>query len=165
MLASQRYFLQNIPMSFNVWNFTFNELCDLKNLKKLISGSCPIPIIQSCINNLKYIYIWAWSTQNSMWSAYFFVNLFRIVQLFIIFRKWQHLILASFYTHVCPSQLFFSLFSKIKKPKIPFWRGRIDVWAVHFYKIFGCLFFTLQIFLWATLKLLSGFLSVSFRSN
>ena len=38
-------FFLNIPMSFNVWNFAFNELRDLKNLKKLISGSCPTPII------------------------------------------------------------------------------------------------------------------------
>ena len=51
-------FKKNIPMSFNVWIFSFNELCDLKNLKKLISGSCPRRVIQSCINNLKiYIYM------------------------------------------------------------------------------------------------------------
>ena len=40
-------FFKNILMSFNVLNFSFNELCDLKNLKKLISGLCPTPIIQS----------------------------------------------------------------------------------------------------------------------
>ena len=47
----QMIFKKNIPMSLNVWNFAFNELCDLKNLKKLISGSCPTPIIESYINN------------------------------------------------------------------------------------------------------------------
>ena len=98
-------------MSFNVWNFAFNELCDLKNLK-LISGSCPTPIIQTYINN--YIYIWAWSTQNALWSAYFLVNLFRNIQLFIIFWKWPHLILASFYTHVYPSHIFFTIFKNWK---------------------------------------------------
>ena len=131
-------------------------------MKNLISGLCPTPIIQSYINNL--IYIWAWSTQNALWSAYFFVNLFHNIQLFIIFRKLPHLISASFYTHVS-IQAFFSLFSKIKKPKIRFWRGHVDVWAVHFYKKFRCVYFTLHIFLWATSKLLSGFLSVSFRTN
>ena len=101
-------------MSINVWNFAFNELCDLKNLKKLISGLCPTPIIQYYINNLKNIYIRAWSTQNALWSAYFFVNLFRNIQLFIIFRKWPHLISTSFYTHVCPSQRFFTIFENWK---------------------------------------------------
>ena len=68
--------------------------------------------------------------------------------------------------YTCVSiQDFFSLFSKIEKPKIPFWRGCIDVWAVHFYEIFGCLFFIPWIFLWVASKLLSGFLSVSFRTN
>ena len=95
-------FFLNIPMSFNMWKFSFNELCDLKNLKKVISGSCPSLIIQSYINNLKK-YIWAWSTQNALWSTYFFFNLIHNIQLFIIFWKWPHLILASFYTHVCPS--------------------------------------------------------------
>ena len=49
-------FFLNIPMSFNVLNFAFNELCDLTNLKKLIIGSCLTPIIQYYMNNLK-IYI------------------------------------------------------------------------------------------------------------
>ena len=93
-------------------------------MKKLISGSCPSPIIQSYINNLKYIYIYihirAWSTQNILWSAYFFVNLFHNIQLFIIFRKWPHLILASFYTHVCPSHIFFHCFQKWKNQRHPF---------------------------------------------
>ena len=53
MLDSQWYFFKNISMSFNVRNFASNELCDLKILKKLISGSCPTPIIQSYINNFK----------------------------------------------------------------------------------------------------------------
>ena len=131
MLASQWYLKKNILMSFNVWNFTFNELRDLKNLKKLISGSCPSPIIQSYINNFKNKYIWAWSTQNVLWYAYFFVNLFHYIQLFIIFRKWPHLISPSFYTRVS-IPLFFSLFSKIEKAKIPFWRGHVDMWCVHF---------------------------------
>ena len=95
-------------MSFNVWSFAFNELCDLKILKKLISGLCSSTIIQYYVNNLK-IYIWAWSTQNALWSAYFFVNLFHNIQLFIIFWKWPHLIWTSFYTHVCPSHIFFTI--------------------------------------------------------
>ena len=111
-------FFLNILMSFNVWNFSFNELC--------VQG----PIIQSYINNI-YIYIWAWSTQNALWSAHFFVKLFLIIQLFIVFRKWPHIISTSFYTRVS-LPTFFSLFSKIEKPKIPFWRGRVDVWVVHF---------------------------------
>ena len=120
MLASQWYFFLNYLMSFNVWNFAFNELCDLKNLKKLIIGSCPRRVIQYCINNFKNIYIWAWSTHNALWSAYSFVNLFHNIQLFIIFRKWPHLISASFYTHVCPSQLFFHCFQKLKNQRYPF---------------------------------------------
>ena len=131
MLDYQWYFFTNIPMPFNVWNFAFNELCELKNLKKLISGSCPTPIIQYYINNFKKIYIWAWSTQNALWSAYFFVNLFHTIQLFIIFRKWPHLISTSFYTHVCPSHLFFTVL-KNWKTKDTFWRGHVDVWASHF---------------------------------
>ena len=70
MFPSQWYFL-NISMSFNLWNFAFNELCDLKNLKKLISGLCPTPITQSYII---YIYInvrlnyWALDTQFIKWK-------------------------------------------------------------------------------------------------
>ena len=112
--------LKNIPISFIVWKFSFNELCDLKNLKKLISGSCPTPIFQSYINNLKNIYIWAWSTQNALWYTYCFVNLFHNIQLFSIFRKWPHLISTSFYTHVFPSQLFFYCFQKLKNQRYHF---------------------------------------------
>ena len=92
-------FFLNILMSFNVWNFSFNELC--------VHGQ----IIQSYINN---IYIWAWSTQNALWSAHFFVKLFLIIQLFIVFQKWPHMISTSFYTHVCPSHLFFTILKNWK---------------------------------------------------
>ena len=111
-------------------------------MKKLISGSCPYPIIQSYINNIYiyiYIYLRAWSTQNELWSPYFFFNLFHNIQLFIIFWKWPHLISTSFYTRVS-IPAFFSLFSKIEKPKIPFWRRRVDVWAVYFQKFFDVYF-------------------------
>ena len=107
-------------MSFNLWNFAFNGLCDLKNLKKLISVSCPTPIIQSYINDLKNIYIWAWSTKIALWSAYFFVNLFHNIQLLIVFWKWPHLISTSFYTHMCPSHLVFHCFQKLKNRRYPF---------------------------------------------
>ena len=125
-------------MSFNVWNFAFNEQCDLKKLKKLISGSCPTPIIQSYINN---IYIWAWSTKNALWSAYFFVNLFRNIQLFIIFRKWPHLISTSFYTHVCPSQLFFIVFKYWKTKDTLLKRTRWCVSCAFLRNFWMCIFY------------------------
>ena len=132
MLDSQWYLKKNILMSFNVWKFSFNGLCDLKKLKKLISGSCPTPIIQSYISNLKK-YIYEHDLHKIHYGMHtFFVNLFHKIQLFIVFRKWPHLISSSFYTHACVHPIFFPLFSKIEKPKIPFWRGRADVWAVNF---------------------------------
>ena len=118
MLVSQWYFFLNIMMSFNVWNFTFNELCDLKNLKKLISGSRPTPIIQYYINNLQKKN-WAWSTQNKLWFANLFVNLFHNIQLFIIFWKWPNLISTSFYTCVSIAD-FFHCFEKLKNQRYPF---------------------------------------------
>ena len=157
-------FFLNIPMSLNMWNFAFNELCDLKILKKLISGSCCTPIILSYINNLKkYIY------EHDLHKMYCGLHIF----LLIYFAIYNYLLFFKVTTsdfsiilYTCVSiPTFFSLFSKIEKPKIPFWRGRVDVWVVHFYKIFGCIFFTLWFFLWAASKLLSGFLSVSFRTN
>ena len=54
-----------------------------------------------------------------MLSTYFFVNLFRNIQ-FLFFLKWPHMILASFYTHVCPSQLFFHCLKKLKNQRYPF---------------------------------------------
>ena len=104
-------------MSFNVWKFSINELCDLKNLKKLISGSCPTPIIQSDITNIYMIMI---STKCVLVCIFVFVNLFRNIQLFIIFQKWPHLISSSFYTHACPSHLFFHYFQKFKNQRYPF---------------------------------------------
>ena len=102
-------------MSFDVWIFTFNELCDSKNLKKLISGSCLTPIIQSYINNLNiYIYIWAWSTQNVLWSAYFFVNLFPNIQLFVIFES-DHIWFQHHFIHMCVHpRFFFTIFKNWK---------------------------------------------------
>ena len=83
-------------------------------MKKLISNSCPSPIIQSYINNLKYIYIRAWSTQNALWSAYFFVNFFHNIQLFIIFRKW-HIWFQHHFIHMCVHPSFvFTIFKNWK---------------------------------------------------
>ena len=131
-------------MSFNVWNYSFNVLRDLKNLKKLISGSCPSPIIQSYINNLKYIYIWAWSTQNALWSTYFFVNLFRNIQLFIFFKS-DHILFQHHFIHVCPSQLFFTIFKNWKTKDTLLKRTHRCVDCA-FLRNFWMLYFTLRIF-------------------
>ena len=114
MLASQWYFFKNISMSISVWNFAFNELFDLKNLKKLISGSCPTTIIQSYIN--KFIYIWTWSTQDALWFAYFFVNSFWIYN-YLLFFKSDHIWFQHHFIHVCPSQFFSHYFQILKTVK------------------------------------------------
>ena len=68
----------------------------LKFWKKLISGDFPRRRIFSYINNFEKQNIWVWFTQNALLCGYFFVNFFRAIQLFIIFRKWSHPISASF---------------------------------------------------------------------
>ena len=138
-------FFLNVVMSFNVWNFTFNEMCDLKNLKKLISGSCPTPIIQSYINNFKYIYIWAWSTQNALWSAYIFLNYFAIYN-YLLFFKSDHIWFQCHFIHMrVHPRFFFTVFKN--------WKTK-DTLLKTTHQCVGC-----------ASKLLSGFLSVSFRSN
>ena len=57
---------------------------------------------------------------NALWSAYFFVNLFRNIQLFTIFQKRPHMISASFYTQVCPSHPFCHCFQNLKNQRYPF---------------------------------------------
>ena len=116
-------------------------MCDLKNSKKLISGSCPTPIIQCYINNLKYIYTWAWYTQNELWSIYIFFNLFHNIQLFIIFQKWPHLISTSFYTHVCPSRLFFTILKNWKTKNTLLKKTRRCVGCVFLRNFWMCIFY------------------------
>ena len=121
MLASQWHFFLNILMSFNVWNFSFNELCDLKKLKKLISGLCPTPIIQYYINNLIYIYIYAWSTQNTLWSAYFLLIYFTIYN-YLLFFESDHIWFQHHFIHMCVHPSFFFTVFKNWKTKDTLWK-------------------------------------------
>ena len=100
----------------NVWNFAFNELCDLKNLKKLIGGSFPTPIIQSYINNLKCIYIWAWSTHNALWSACFLLIYFAIYN-YLLFFESDHIWFQHHFIHMCVHPTFFFTVFKNWKTK------------------------------------------------
>ena len=108
-------------MSFNVWIFAFNELCDLKKLKKLISGSCPTLIIQSYINYLKYMYIWACYTQNALrWFAYFcccFISQYTIIYYFLKVTTSGFSIIL----YTCFSVPYFlHYFQKLKNQRYPF---------------------------------------------
>ena len=134
-------------------------------MNKLISSSCPIPIIQYYINNLKYIYIYEHDLHKMHCGLHIFLLIYFTIYNYLLFFESDHIWFQHHFIHMCVHPCFFSFFWKIRKPKIPFWIGHVDVWAVYFYEIFGCVYFILRIFLWAASKLLSGFLSVMFRTN
>ena len=84
-------FFLNIPMSFNLWNFTFDKLCDLKNLKKLISGSCPTPIIQYYINDLKYIIYMSMIYKKCTVVCIFFLLIYFAIYNYLLFFESDHI--------------------------------------------------------------------------
>ena len=151
-------------MSFNVWNFAFNELCDLKNLKKLISGSFPTPIIQSYINNWK-IYIWAWSTKNALWFAYCFVNLFN-KYIYLLFFKSDHIRFQHRFKHIFVhiKEFFFYFFKNWKTKDTLLKRTRRYVMCA-FLRIFWLCIFNSADFSLSCFEVAVWFLSISFRSN
>ena len=157
-------FFKNILMSFNVWDFSFNELCDLKNLKKLISGSCPSPIIQYYINIFFKENIWAWSTQNVLWFAFFFLIYFAIYN-YLLFFESDDIWFQHHFIHMCDHPSFFFTVFKNWKTKDTLLKTTHRCVGCVFSEMFWCVFFTLRIFLWTASKLLSRFLSVSFRTN
>ena len=101
MLASQWYFLFNILMSFN-------ELCDLKNLKKLISGSCLTPIIQSYINNFKNIYIYEHDLHKMHYGMHIFLLIYFTIYNYLLFFESDHIWFQHHFIHMCvhPSIVF-----------------------------------------------------------
>ena len=102
-------------MSFNMWNFAFNEQCDFKNLKKLISGLCPTPIIKYYFN------IYIWHDLHKMHCGLHIVLLiyFTIYNYLLIFKS-DHIWFQHHFIHMCPSQLFFHCFEKFKNQRYPF---------------------------------------------
>ena len=101
-------------MSFNVWNFAFNELCDFKNMKKLIIGSCSSPIIQFYINNLIYIYICEHDLHKIHYSLHMFLLIYFSIYNYLLFFESDHILFQHHFIHVCPSHIFFPVFKNWK---------------------------------------------------
>ena len=106
-------------MSFNLWNFAFNGLCDLKNLKKLISVSCPIPMIQSYINDLKYIYIYIYEhdLHKMHCGLHIFLLIYFAIYNYLLFFESDHIWFQHNFIHMCVHPIFFFTFLKNWKTK------------------------------------------------
>ena len=102
-------------ISFNVWKFSFNELRDLKNWKKLISGTCLTPIIQSYI-----IYIYENDLHKMHYGLHIFLLIYFIIYNYLLFFESDHIWFQHHFIHVCPSQLFFHYYEKFKNQRYPF---------------------------------------------
>ena len=108
-------------MSINVWIFAFNELCDLKNLKKLISGSCPRRVIQSCINNLKKIYIYEHDLHKMQCDVHIFLLIFFALYNYLLFFESDHIQFQHRFKHIFVHvKKFFLFFQKLKNQRYPF---------------------------------------------
>ena len=126
-------------MSFNVWNFALNELCDLKNLKKLISGLCPSPIIQYYINNLKK-YIYKHDLHKMHCGLHIFLLIYFTIYNYLLFSK-----VTTFYfsiiLYTCVHPMFF--FTIFKNWKTKYTLLKTTRWYVGylFFRIFSmCIF-------------------------
>ena len=100
-------------ISFNVWKFEFNELCDLKNLKKLINGSFPIPIIQSYINNL--IYIYDHDPHKMHCGLHIFLLIYFSIYNYLLFFESDHIWFQHHFIHTCARPIFFFIVFKTWK--------------------------------------------------
>ena len=124
MLASQWYLKKNIPLSFNVWNISFNELCDLKNLKNLISGSCPSPIIQSYC------------------GLHIFLLIYFAIYNYLLFFESDHIWFQHHFIHMCvhPS-FFFTIFKNWKTKDTLLKRMRRCVGCAFLRNFWMCIFY------------------------
>ena len=127
MLASKWYFFLNILMSFNLWNFAFNELCDLKDLNKLISGSCPTTIIQS------YIYIYEHDLHKMHYGLHIFLLIYFAIYNYLLFFKTNHIWFQNHFIHMCVHPIFF--FTVLKN-----WKNK-DTLLKTTRRCVGCVFF------------------------
>ena len=103
-------------MSFKVWNFAFNELCDQIFLKKLISGSCPSPIIQSYINNFK-IYIYKHDLHKMHYGLDIFLLIYFTIYNYLLFFESGHIWFQHHFIHMCVHPSFFFIVLKNWKTK------------------------------------------------
>ena len=109
-------------MSFNVRNSAFNELCDLKNLTKLISGSCPTLIIQSYINN--YIYIYIYINEHDIHKMHCGIHVSLLIYFaiynYLLFFESDHIWFQHHFIHMCVHPNFFFTIFKNWKTKDTF---------------------------------------------
>ena len=128
-------------MSFNVQNFAFNELCDLKNLKKLIRGSCPTPIIQSYINNLKKK-ICEHDLHKMHCGLHICLLIYFTIYNYLLFFESDHIWFQHHFIHMCvhPS-FFFTLLKNWKTKNTLLKMMRRCVGCVFFRNFWMCIFY------------------------
>ena len=155
-------------MSFNVWNFSFNEPCDLKNFKKLISGSCPSPITQSYINHLKYIYIYIYTsmiyTKCTMVCIIFLLIYFTIYNHLLFFES-DHIWFQHHFIYMCVHPIFFFTVFKNWKTKDSLLKRTRRCVAYAFLRIFRmCIFYPADFSL-SCFEVVVRFSKCNFRTN
>ena len=133
-------------------------------MKKLISGSCPSPIIQYYINNLKQ-YIYEHDLHKMYCGLHIFLLIYFTIYNYLLFFESGHIWFQHHFIHMCPSHLFFHYFQKLKNQRYPF-EEDTSMCGLPIFKKFLDVYILPCIFFFELLqKLLSGFLSVSFKTN
>ena len=128
-------------MSFNVWNFAFNELCDLKKLKKLISGSFPTPIIQSYINILKNnIYVHDLHIMHR--RLHICLLIYFAIYKYLLFFENDHIWFKHHFIHMCVHpRVFFTVFKNWKSKDTLLKRTRRCVGCAFLRNFWMCIFY------------------------
>ena len=90
-------------------------MCQLKNLKKLITGLCPTPIIQPYINNLKYIYEHDLHKMHS--GLHIFLLIYFAIYNYLLFFESGHIWFQHHFIHMCVHPSFFFTIFKSRKTK------------------------------------------------
>ena len=114
--------------------------CDLKNLKKLISGSCPTPIIQSYINNLTTKYMSMIYTKCTVVCIFFLLIYFAIYNYLLLFES-DHIWFQHHFIHMCVHPSFFFTVLKNWKTKNALLKRCWCVGCVFFRHFWMCIFY------------------------
>ena len=146
-----------------MWNSAFNEPCDLKNLKKLISGSCPTPIIQYYINNLKNKY------EHDLYimqcGLHIFLLIYFAIYNYLLFFESDHIWYKHHFIHMRVHPNFFFIVFKNWKTKDTLLKRTRRCVGYAFLRNFWMSIFHPVDFSLSCFEVVVTFSSVSFRTN
>ena len=112
-------------------------------MKKLISGSCPTPIIQSYINNLIYMYIYIYEHElhKMHYGLHIFLLIYFAIYDYLLFFESDHIWFQRHFIHTCVHPIFFTFFKNWKNKDNLLKRKRRCVGCALLSNFWMCIFY------------------------